>query len=80
MGGARLLHRVAIVTARDEVAIRIGAELRQRGDVVDAPPFMDEAAQTIEATTALAGVDGTAERLSLQEVDLFEASCARSLG
>jgi len=41
---------------------------------------MDEAAQTIEATTALAGVDGTAERLSLQEVDLFEAGCARSLG
>jgi hypothetical protein len=39
LSGALLLLGVAIVTARDEVAVGIAAGLRARHNVVNAPPF-----------------------------------------
>jgi len=70
------LQRVAIQTTRDEVAVGIATEAGLRDDVVEAPSLGNEAAQTIEAMAALAGVDGVAARLNLEEVDLPEAGCA----
>src|SRR5258708_17715549 len=70
------LQRVAVQTTRDEVAVGIATEAGLRDDVVEAPSLGNEAAQTIEAMAALAGVDGVAARLNLEEVDLPEAGCA----
>jgi hypothetical protein len=79
-GVAVRLQWVAIQTARDEVAVGIAAEAGPRDDVIEAPSLGNEAAQTIEAMAALAGVDRVPARLNLEEVDLPEAICAWRLG
>jgi len=75
-GGKLGLIGVAIQTARDEVVVGIAAEVCLRNHVVEAPPLRDEPAQTIEATAALAGVHGAAERTGLEEIGLREAGGA----
>jgi hypothetical protein len=64
------LERIAIQAARDEVAARIGAELRLRHDVVDALLMGHEPAQAIEAAASLAAVDGAALRMGPEEIGL----------
>ena len=75
-GGALRLIGVAIETARDEVAVGIAAEVCLRDDMVEAPSVVGDPPRTIEAAAALAGVDGAAERTSLQEIGLREARAA----
>jgi len=67
---------IAIETAGDEVAVGIAAEAGLRDDVVEAPSLGDEPTQTIEAAAALAGVNGPAERLGLEEIGLREGGAA----
>src|SRR5271165_4562869 len=55
--GALLLFRVAIVTAGDEVAVGIAAEIGLRDDVVEASVVPRNPAQAVEALGALALVD-----------------------
>jgi hypothetical protein len=57
---------------RDEVAVGIAAEAGAREDVVEALLGLGEAAQTVKAAAALAGVDGLAEGPGLQKVDAVE--------
>src|SRR6266851_1188910 len=71
-GVALCLIGVAIETARDEVAEGIAAEVCLRDDVVEAPSLGDEPAQTIEATAALAFVDGLPQELLFQEIRLLD--------
>jgi hypothetical protein len=47
-----------------------------RDDMVEAPSLGDEPAETIEAAAALAGVDGAAEGLGLEEIGLREGGAA----
>ncbi len=54
--------------------------MRLRDDVVETPSLGNEPAETIEAAAAFAGVDGAAERTSLQEIGLREAGTAGSSG
>jgi len=55
------LFGIAIETTRNEVAVGIAAGLRARHNVVEAPPFTSDGAQTIKAAAVLAGVDGLAQ-------------------
>src|SRR5712691_742000 len=71
-GGAFPLLRVAIQAARDEVTVGVAAGLRARHNVVDAPPFTSDGAQTIKAAALLAGVDGLAQGPRSQEILLLE--------
>src|SRR5579883_1317628 len=72
--------RVAFNTAGNQVAIRIAAELDPRHDVIEAPPRRRNAAETVEAEPPLAGVDGLAERASLQKVRVLEVEGGRRSG
>jgi hypothetical protein len=75
-GVALRLIGIAIETAGDEVAVGIAAEVCLRDDVIEAPSMGDEPAETIEASAALAGVHGAAERLGLEEIGLREGGAA----
>jgi hypothetical protein len=71
-GGAFPLFRVAIQAARYEVAVGVAAGLRARHNVVDAPPFIRDGAQTIKAAAVLSGVDGLAQGPRSQKILLLE--------
>lgn len=66
------LFGIAIETTRNEVAVGIAAGLRTRHNVVEAPPFTCDWAQTIKAAAVLAGVDGLAQGPHSQEILLLE--------
>jgi hypothetical protein len=72
--------RVALDTAGNQVAVGIAAELDPRHDVIEAPPRRGSAAEAVEAEPPLAGVDGLAERASLQEVCTLEIEGRRRSG
>jgi len=74
--GAIALLGVALDAGGDEVAVGIAAEACARDDVVEAFFGLGEAAQTVKAAAALAGVDGLAESPGLQEVDAVEVERA----
>jgi hypothetical protein len=74
--GTFALLGVALDAGRDEVAVGIAAEAGARDDVVEALLGLGEAAQTVKAAAALAGVDGLAESPGLQEVDAVEVERA----
>jgi hypothetical protein len=74
--GSCALLGVALDAGRDEVAVGIAAEAGARDDVVEALLGLGEAAQTVKAAAALAGVDGLAESPGLQEVDAVEVERA----
>jgi hypothetical protein len=73
VGRALCLLRVALRTARNEVAVGIAAQLRARHDVVEAPGAPRNPPQTIKAAAPLAGVDGFLQRTVLEEVRRLEA-------
>ena len=74
--GSCALLGVALDAGRDEVAVGIAAEAGARDDVVEALLGLGEAAQTVKAAAALAGMDGLAEGPGLQEVDAVEVERA----
>src|SRR6266851_10021476 len=79
-GGALPLLRVAIQTARNKVTVGIAAGLRAWHDMIEAASAADELAQTIKAAAALAGVDGSAQRMGSPEIRLPEAEVTRRSG
>jgi hypothetical protein len=64
--------RVALDAARDEVAIRVAAELDPRHNMIETLLRRSKPAQTVEAEATLAGVDGLTKRTSLEEVGILE--------
>lgn len=70
--GAFAFERVAFRTRRDEVAIGIAAGLHARYDVIEALIARADAAEAIKTAAALAGVDGLAQGLGLEEIQFFE--------
>jgi hypothetical protein len=77
LGGAFPLLPVAIHAARHQVPIEIAAGLRPRHNMVNAPSFACDWAQTIKAVAALAGVNGLAQRPRSQEILLSEVEKRR---
>jgi len=63
---------VALDTTGDEVAIGILAEFDLGNDVIEALHGGVEAAQTVEAKAAVAGVDGLAERRDAEEIEIVD--------
>ena len=72
-GGAFPFLRVAIETAGDEVAVGIAPRVHAWHNVIQAAPAVVETAQSVKATAAFALVDGTAQRLGLQEIRVLDA-------
>ena len=71
-GGTFAFEGIAFEAAGDQVAIRIAAAFGEGHDVVKALDARVGAAQTIEAVTSFAEVDGLAQGAGLEEVELFE--------
>src|SRR5713226_5690067 len=79
-GGGLPLFRVAIATARDEVAVGIAPRLRARNDMVDGPYEDGKAAQTVKAEATLARVDGLAKSIVFEEIGVRDAGGERQPG
>lgn len=71
-GGLVAFVGIAVEAAGDEIAIGIAAGVGAGHDVVDVLGAPLEARQTIEAQTAVAAVNGFAERTRGKEVEFFE--------
>ena len=80
LGGGLPLFRVAIATARNEVAVGIAPRLSARNDMVDGAYEDGKAAQAVKAEAALARVDGLAQSLVFEEIDVRDASGERQPG
>src|SRR5260370_24416122 len=76
-GGALALAGVAFPAARDQVAVRVGAELGAGYDVVEALHLWADAAQAVKADAPFAGVDGLAEFGGAHKVDFLEVAAVR---
>jgi hypothetical protein len=77
LGGAFPLLRVALETARDEVAVRIAPQLHAGHDVVEAVNAGGEPAEAVKTVTTLTRVYGLAQRLRFQEVLILEINGGR---
>jgi hypothetical protein len=71
-GGALPFLRIAFQAARDEVTVGIAPELDAGHDMVEALHRGCEPPHAVKALTALAGMNGLAQRLGLQEIGLLE--------
>ncbi len=80
LGGGLPLFRVAIATARNEVAVGVAPRLGLRDDMVDGPNEDGKAAQTVKAEATLARVDGLAQSLVFEEIGVRDASGERQPG
>ncbi len=76
-GGALALAGVAFAAARDQVAVRVGAELGAGYDVVEALHLRADAAEAVKADAPFAGVDGLAELRGAHKIDFLEVAAAR---
>jgi len=68
-GGRGAFSGIAFNAARDQVAVGVGAQADSGHDVIEALHAGSERAEAVEAAAALAGVDGAAKHLVLQEID-----------
>jgi hypothetical protein len=77
--GGRLiaLLRIAFETAGDEVAIKIATAEGLREDVVEAASVRLEGTQAVEATVAVACVNGGAERRGGEEIEFLDIAKLR---
>jgi hypothetical protein len=76
-GRALALAGVALPAARDQVAVRVGAEPGAGYDVVEALDFLAGAAEAVKADTPFAGVDGPAVLGSAHKIDFLEVAALR---
>jgi hypothetical protein len=70
--GATPFERIALDTARNEVAVGIILELDARDDMVEAAHGRRKAAPAIETTAAFASMDDVAQSSVLEEVQLLK--------
>jgi hypothetical protein len=68
-GGSLGFARVALHAAGDQVAIGIAAQVPLGDNVIQALHGTVEAAQTVEAKAAFAGMDGVAEHGRAEEIE-----------
>jgi hypothetical protein len=80
LGGGLALFRVAIATARNEVAVGIASRLNLRDHMVDGPYEDSKAAQAVKAKATLARVDGLAQSLVFEEIGVRDARGERQPG
>jgi hypothetical protein len=80
LGGGLALFRVAIATARNEVAVGIASRLGARNDMVDGPYDDGKAAQAVKAEATLARVNGLAQSLVFEEIGVRDARGERQPG
>ncbi len=73
-------QRIALDTARDEVAVGIAPQLNAGDDVVEGHQANGKAAQTVEAEATVAGVDGHAQRPGFHEIGVLQAGSAGQRG
>lgn len=79
-GGAFSLLGIASQTTRDQVPVRIGAELGLWHDMVKAASHGRELTQTIKTMATLPRVDGPAEGCRLQEIHVLRIDSAWKAG
>jgi hypothetical protein len=80
LGGGLALFRVAIATARNEVAVGIAPRLNLGHDMVDGAYEDGEAAQTVKAEATLSRVDGLAQSFVFEEIGVRDAGGERQPG
>src|SRR6266478_297085 len=76
-GGALAFAGVAFQAARDQVAVRVGAELGAGYDVVEALHLRADAAEAVKADASFASVDGLAELRGAHKIDFLEVAAVR---
>ena len=76
-GGEIAFVDVACLTAGNEIAAGIVAELRTWDDMIEAAGCGNEAAQAIKAAAAFSDMNRAAQRLMFQPVEIVERLCAR---
>lgn len=75
-GAAFSFLRIALGTAGNEIAVRIGPAAGLRDDMVEDSPTNEKPPQTIEAPAALAHVNGLAPAQPLKEIHLLDVGAA----
>jgi hypothetical protein len=77
LGGGLPLFRVAIATARNQVAVGIAPRLNARDDMVDGAYEDGKAPQAVKAEATLARVDGLAQSFVFEEIGVCDAGGER---